>query len=271
MLLPLTTLLLASAPAAPEPADIAFRHIYNLQFPAAIALMEEQIRARPEEALSYTVEGAALLFGEFHRLGVLEFEFLGDDDLLTEKQRLKPDPAIKQRLFTLTAEGRRRAQERLRVEPGNRNALFATSMSVGLELEYLLMIEKAYWRGYQLSKEAQRHAQRLLSLDPPIYDAYVTVGSAEYFVGSLNRFFRLFVHLDKIEGSKEKAFANLEQVVQHGRFYPPFARILQALFYYREGKSGRAAEILRTLEKEFPTNMLVRRAREQIEKRPAKR
>lgn len=257
----ITAFLLALA-LSPDAIDRAFHHIYNADFPAALSLLEEEVRARPRDPLLRSAQAAALLFGEFHRLGVLEFEFLGDDDRMTDKWRLKPDASIRQRLLATTAEARRLAGS-----GADRDALFALGMATGIELEYALMVEKAYWRGYSLSKESQRYARRLLALDPPVYDAYLTVGSAEYYVGSLNRLFRLFVRLDNIEGSKAKGMANLELVAQRGRYYPTFARILLALFYYRDGQAARSVELLRALERDYPGNPLMRRARQHVEAR----
>jgi hypothetical protein len=262
----MTGLLLVALALSAEPVDRAFQHIYNVDFAGAIAILDGEMKVHPGNPLLYSARGAALLFSEFNRLGVLDAEFLVDDEKMTDKRRLKPDATVRQRLLATTGEARRLAGNAT-----DRDALFALAMATGIELEYTLMVEKAYFRGFALSKESQKYARRLLALDPPVYDAYLTVGSAEYYVGSLNRFFRLFVRLDNIEGSKSKAMANLQTVVEKGRYYPTFARILLALFTYREVQIERSALMVRDLVREYPNNPLLRRAQEQIEARLKRR
>ena len=52
------------------------------------------------------MRGAAYLFAEFDRLEILELDFFADDDSVTDKKRLKPDPAVRERLFKTTAQSR---------------------------------------------------------------------------------------------------------------------------------------------------------------------
>jgi hypothetical protein len=169
---------------------------------------------------------------------------------------VKPDPAARERLFHATGETRRLALERLATHPDDREAMFALCTAAGTESDYYGLIEKRYLRTYSLSKENQHYARRLLALDPPFYDAYLTLGSAEYVVSNLNFFFRLFVRFEDIEGSKQKAVENLRQVVLHGRYYRPFAKILLAAIHLREKEPRQALGLLRELEREFPGNPL---------------
>ena len=90
-----------------------------------------------------------------------------------------------------------------------------------------------------------------------MYDAYLTLGSVEYVVGSMNFFFRLFVHFDNIKGSKQQGVENLKQVVAHGRYYPPFAKILLSVIYLRENQPKLAQPLLAELERQYPENPLL--------------
>jgi hypothetical protein len=64
--------------------DDGLRALYNFDFPAAHAALNQCIGEHPQQPLPYAFRGAAYLFYELNRLGALESEFLTDDDRLVE-------------------------------------------------------------------------------------------------------------------------------------------------------------------------------------------
>jgi hypothetical protein len=257
LLLMLATLQLASA-AEMGPVDRAFERMYNFDFAGAHTILNDLERQDPSYALTYAVRASALLFSELDRMKILETDFFTNDDTVTDKKRLKPDPAARARLFEATATARRTAAARLAVAPADADAMFAMCMATGVETDYTILVEKKYLRSFKLSKESQAYARRLLALDPPVCDAYVTIGSAEYVVGSMNFFFRLFVRFDEIKGSKQKATEDLKKVIANGRYYPAFAKILLSVIYLREKQPAAALQLLTELSHDYPENRLLR-------------
>jgi len=239
--------------------------MYNCNFAGANVILDEKIRTDPGDPLGYAMRAAAVLYEEFDRLGVLESQFFSDDDKVTDRKKLKPDPALRGRLFEATSQARRQAKARLAVDPSDRDAMLALCMSAGLETDYTTLIEKRYLRAYSLSKESQRYAHKLLAADPPVVDAYLTLGSVEYVVSKMNWFFRMFIRFDQIEGSTEKAVQNLERVIDGGRYYAPMAKVLLALVYLREDRAEDALALLRELKRDFPDNPLFSSEAERVE------
>jgi hypothetical protein len=239
--------------------DLAFNRLYNFDFTGAHALLSAYIQAHPEEPLPYSIRGATYLFTEFNRLHILETEFFTSDDKITDKKRMKPDPEIRSLIFAATAEARKKAAVCLSQQPNDRTALFALSMAAGLETEYTIMVEKKYLRSYSLSKENQRYARKLLTLNPPFYDAYVTIGSAEYVIANLNFFFRLIAHFDDIKGSRPKAIEHLRTAINRGRYYQPYAKIILSVIYLRDKRIHDALSLMRELETDFPENPLFKK------------
>jgi hypothetical protein len=244
------------ADPASAPMNRAFNRLYNFDFAGSRAIIDAHLQSNPEDSLAYALRGAVCLFTEFHRLKILEMDFFSNDDKITDKKRLKPDPAARSQIFEATAEARKKSVARLVQHPEDRIALFALSMAAGLELEYTLMVEKKYLRSYGLSKETQGYAQKLLALNPPACDAYVTLGSAEYVVANLNFFFRIFARFDGIEGSKQKAIENLRQAIDYGLFYQPYAKILLTVVYLRDKRIEDALLLMKELKRDFPENPL---------------
>jgi hypothetical protein len=244
-------------PAADATAvDWAFTRMYNCDFAGAHVILQEQIRKHPDDPLPYSVRAAAFLYSEFQRLRILETDFFANNDKITDRKRLRPDPMVKEELFKLTGEARRRAASRLSMNPGDRKAMFAMCVASGVETDYSSLVEKKYMRSYSLAKETQQYARRLLAMTPPFYDAYLTLGSAEYVVGNLNFFYRLFIRFDQIEGNKQKAIEELRTVIDRGQYFPPFAKILLSVIYLRENRPEQALTLLREMERDFPENPL---------------
>jgi hypothetical protein len=263
----------ASAQNNSDDIDRAFNRLYNFDFAGAHSIINAHIKSHPDDPLAYSLRGAVFLFAELHRLQILDTDFFSDDDKVTDKKRLKPDPTARADIFSATESARSKAAAQLIQRPDDREALFAQCMAAGLETEYTIIVEKKYLRSYNLSKENQGYARRLLSLNPPFYDAYVTLGSAEYVVANLNFFFRLLARFDNIKGSRQKAIENLMLAINHGRYYQPYAKILLTVVYLREKRVNDALLIMRELERDFPENPLFKKeatllARKSATKKP---
>jgi hypothetical protein len=259
------------ADAAPDPFVPIFNRLYNYDFAAAHAMLDERQRAEPADPLPYSVRAAVYMFSEFERLEILETDFFVDDENMVDGQghRQKPDPEVKRRLFATLDEARARAGVILASDPNHRRALLAMVMAAGVAADYVGFVERRQWKGMSLTRETNRYAQRLLALKPPVYDAYMNVGSLEYVVGSLPFFIRWFVRFDRIEGDKRKGIEQLKLVAQHGTYYGPFARILLAVASLREKKLEDARQIVAQLAASFPENPLLKRELDKITARIA--
>ncbi len=260
----------SNASPAQNAVDRAFNRMYNCDFTGAHALLAEEIKKHPDDPLLYAAQAGGYLFSEFYRLKILELDFFADDEQVTDRKRLKPDPAVRAELFRVSGEARKLAATRMAADPRDVNSLFALCVASGVETDYTLLVEKKYFRSYSLTKENQQYARKLLAMSPPVYDAYLPMGMVEYVVGNLNFFFRLFVHFEQIQGSKQRAIDLLKQVVENGRYYPSFAKMLLSVIYLREKQPQQALTLLEELGRDFPENPLIRKEIIRISKKVGK-
>ena len=242
-----------------SPVGQAFVRLYNFDFGGAHTILDQQIRVEPNLSLPYSVKAAAHLFSELHRLKILEMDFFADDERVIDRKKLTPDPKVRAEIFRLLDLARARANTRLSAQPYDREALFTLCISAGVMTDYAALVERRRFGSIPLARQAQVHANRLLALDPPFYDAYLTSGAAEYVLGCLPFFIRWFIHIDGVEGSKQKGMQNLGIVAQRGKYYGPFARILLAVIHLREARPQEAQGLLAGLASEYPENPLIRR------------
>jgi len=249
-----------AAEAAPAtPIDAAFSRLYNFDFAGAHRILDQYLAAHPRDALGHGVRAAAYLFHELDRLKILETEFFADDKKISGDGKLTPDPIVRQRFFDSVGKAQQLANARLAASPGDKDALFALCISEGLVSDYKALVEKKQLRSLSNVRQAHGYALRLLEADPNFQDAYLSTGVSEYLIGSLPFFIRWFVRIDQVDGSKQVAIRNMEQVAAHGRYLAPLAEILLAIVYLREKQPEKTVRILDDLCRKFPENPLFRK------------
>jgi hypothetical protein len=89
-----------------------------------------------------------------------------------------------------------------------------------------------------------------------IADAYLGLGTANYFIGSQPPLKKFFLGIVGIHGDKEAGIQQIQITADHGHYLRPFAKIMLALAALREGKTEVARTQLRELVVEFPENPL---------------
>jgi len=239
--------------------DEAFTNLYNFNFPAAHENIDKYIAEHPQEALPYAVRASGYLFYELDRLGILEGEFLIDDNKIAEKKAKTPDPAVRTKFLQAVSDASARADTALAADPNDKMALLAMCITEGVTTDYMALVEKHQILSLTSAKKSNNYAQRLLKVDPNFYDAYLAAGFSEYMVGSLPFFIRWFVHFDNVTGDKKTGIQHVQMVANQGHFLKPFAKILLAIAALRDKRPRDAQKLLQDLAAAFPQNPLFRK------------
>lgn len=249
----------AQMPAPDETLVYGFHHLYDLDFAAAQKAFAIYQLVRPDDPQGHVAAAAGLLFAEFHRLGVLESQFLTDDDAFLARHKPSPDPAFHERFDPALKQTETLAKARLEHNSRDPDALFALALVSGLRADNAALIEKHNLPALSYGRQASQWAEKLLAIQPDCHDAYVSTGVAKYIIGSLAAPVRWLLELGGYSGDKEKGLAELKLAAQNGRYLAPFARILLAIAYAREQEKPRARDLLTGLKQDFPHNPLFKR------------
>jgi hypothetical protein len=259
----IAALLLLSLPALAAPAglslpplDHGFQLLYSLDFDAAHGIFASWEQSHPDDPMGPTCDAAGLLFSEFHRLGILEAQFFEDDKQFENRPKLSPDPATRARFDAEIKKAQNAARARLAKDPKNRDALFALTLTNGLEADYAALIEKRNVASLRYTKESTVWGQQTLAVDPDCYDAHIAGGISKYIIGSMAAPVRWLVRLGGVSGDKKAGIQELKLVADHGHYLAPFANILLAIAYARDHDKPRARELLASLRDQFPSNPL---------------
>jgi len=236
--------------------DAGFHLLYELKPAEAHKQFEAWQKSHPDDPLGSASEEAAYLFEECYRQGVLTSEFFLDDKRFLGKIPLKPDPELRAGFFTADKQAQDLAQLRLKTNADDPNALFAMTLSLGMQANYASLIDKRQLDSLKKIREADAYAKKLLAVAPSATDAYLGLGMANYFIGSLSGSKKFFLSFAGIHGDKTKGIQQLEIAADHGYYLRPFAKILLALAALREKKTEVARAQLQELVAEFPENPL---------------
>jgi tetratricopeptide (TPR) repeat protein len=236
--------------------DAGFHLLYELKFEEARGQFETWEKSHPQDPLGHTSEAASYLFEECYRQGVLTSDFFLDDKRFLGKIPLEPDPQLRAAFFASDKRAQDLAELRLKTYPDDPNALFAMSLSLGMQADYASLIDKRQLDSLKKIREADRYSRKLLKVAPDAADAYLGLGTANYIIGSLPGPKKFFLGFAGIHGDKKKGIEQLETVAKYGHYLRPFAKILLALTALREKKPEVARSQLTELVAEFPENTL---------------
>ncbi len=246
-------------PATASPLDRGFLGLYNLDFAGAQRDFATWQQLHPDDPMGPVSEAAGFLFSEFDRLGVLESQFYENDDAFVGRPKLNPDPALRQHFMDAIGRAENLSHARLSKSPKDRDALFAQTLSSGLQADYAALIEKRNLASLHYTKQASASAQELLVVCPDCYDALLATGFSKYIIGSMSAPVRWILRMGGLPSDKQGGIADLQTTAEHGHYLAPFARILLSIAYVREKDKQRALQLLTGLQREFPANTLFSR------------
>ena len=254
ILSPISATLVSSAPL-----DHGYRQMYNLEFSDAHNTFQTYAKAHPNDPFGSTSNAAAYLFEEFNRLGILQTELFTDDDKFKDRASSLPDPKVREQFDGAIAQSQKLADAILQRSPNDRNALFVIVLNLGLESDYLAMVEKRDLAALAYTKRAGLAAEKLLAVDPACYDAYLAIGVENYMLGLNPAPVRWLLRIYGAETDKDAGIQKLQLTAAKGHYLLPFARLLLAVAALRDKKRTEAKELLQNLAEEFPNNQLYRR------------
>jgi len=247
------------SPAIVSALDRGFSGLYNLDFAGAQKDFAAWQQMHPDDPVGPVSEAAGFLFSEFNRLGVLESQFYENDESFEGRSKLTPDPVLREHFQATIGRAENLSHARLSKDTKDRDALFALTLSSGLQADYAALIEKRNLASLRFTKQASAWAQQLLAVCPDCYDALLATGFSKYIIGSMAAPVRWVLRLGGLSSDKQGGIADLQKTAEHGHYLAPFARILLSIAYVREKDKSRALQLLIGLRREFPANTLFSR------------
>jgi hypothetical protein len=247
---------LPANPQSPTLLETGFRQMYNLEFGAAHQTFAEAQKQHPDDPMVPVSDAAAYLFAEFDRLHVLESELFVNDNAFENRAKQDPDPKVKQVFDAQMQRASSLTDAALAKNPNDKDALFARVMEFGLIGDYTALIEKRDLKGLSYVKQGRTLAEKLLTVDPTCYDAYIAVGVENYLLSLKPAPVRWILHLTGAQTDKETGLQKLRITAAKGHYLMPYARMLLAVAALRDHQNDQARGLLEGLSREYPHNRL---------------
>jgi hypothetical protein len=245
------------AAAAGETAiEQGYNYMYNLQFDNAHRAIAQYETSHPDDPLGPVSDAAAYLFSEFDRLHILQSEFFVNDNYILNSSKQHPDPAIKARFDEDLTKAERLAGLQMKTSSAQPNAMFAETMRLGLQADYLSLIDKRNFAALAEIKKGRELAQQLLSRYPKYYDAYLAIGVENYLLSLKPAPLRWALRMSGAETDKQNGLEKLRLTAEHGHYLMPYARLLLAVAALRDKDQKKARELLGWLAAQYPHNDL---------------
>ncbi len=235
-----------------------YNHFYNLDYEASIARFEEVIKAHPQEPIAYAYELQATIFRELYHQDLLDTTYYAHDNFLTNQRKVDIPPANRQRIEYLTNQTISLADQRLKGNPRDKNALFAKGFAKGLHAAFITLVDHSWFAAARQGLSARNDSEQVIKIDPDYADAQMAIGIQQFAVASLPGFVRVVVGIAGVGGNKEKGLRLLRISAEKGIITSVESRTTLSLFLRHDARYPEALAVQRGLAQQFPHDYLFR-------------
>lgn len=235
-----------------------YNHFYILDYEGAIERFDRVIKAHPQEPIAYAYELQAVIFRELYHQDLLDTTYYAHDNFLTNQRKVEIPPANRQRIEFLTNQTTTLADQRLKANPQDKNALFAKGFAKGLHAAFITLAEHSWFAAARQGLAARNDSEGVIKIDPLYADAQMAIGIQQFAVASLPGFVRVIVGIAGVGGNKERGLRLLRISADKGIITSVESRTTLSLFLRHDARYGEALAMQHGLAQQFPHNYLFR-------------
>ena len=242
-----------------RPADplnsSAFEHFYDMDYERSIQEFTQIAQRHPGDPDAVNHLLTAVLFRELYRIGALNAGEYANDSFINTRHR-PADPHVCDQIKTLVEQAEKIEEKRLAANPKDVTALYARGVTRAQFATYTALIEHAWFSALRNALGARRDHEKVLELDPHNLDAKLIVGAHNYVIGNLPWAVKAASSMVGLSGNKEKGLEYLKEAASGNTETSIDAKIVLVVFWRRERRFDEALQILRSLEPQYPHNVL---------------
>jgi len=235
----------------------AYDLAYNLDYDEAIALMTRALERWPRDPTLYRSLGTMVwLKILFARGSVTIDDYLGP--LSKQYVSFKPPPAALVAEFVgYVDEAAALAEERLRRQPNDLDALYEYGAAVGLRASYTATVEGRMMAAVRATLRAYKAHERVLGADPRRKEAGLLVGTYQYIIANLSWPLRWMARVAGFSASRERGLQLLERAAEPPSDAQVEARFGLFIVYSRERRFDEAYAVVSDLARRYPRNRML--------------
>jgi len=237
-----------------DPVEVAIDHTRNLEYAPARQQLEAWLTTHPADLRALNYLASTLLQEQI-------FEREMADGRLEDGGLRKGDPPVSEEfrrdLFGVLGRAEAAANERLRQNPGDQDALYWMGINYMVRAVYQLGFAKSNTGALKDAKQARNYHMQLQKLNPGYVDAMLLPGMYDYIAGSIPWYMKILTAIIGIHGDKQRGLAAMERVAREGKWSRAEARQFLAIFYYREKRYSEAIALMEQLARDYPRNFVI--------------
>ena len=235
----------------------AIEHLRNLEYDAAKAQLRTCVDAHPSDLQAWNYLAIATLYEEMFERGVLESGVYGEGGDIFKPSKVAVALSFQQELFSILDKSQQLAEERLKSNPKDKDAMYWAGVGHGTRATYHFALRKEYLPALHEATAAYNYHSDLLKLDPDYVDSYLVVGVNNYVVGSLPWYFKVFASLTGRHGDRAEGLRQVKQVTDQGTYAREDSKLMLAVLYQREKMYAPALSLYQEMARSFPRNYLL--------------
>jgi hypothetical protein len=196
-----------------------------------------------------------VLFHELYRIGALSATEYANDSFINATHE-PANPQTCDQIKSLVQKAMAIENQRLGTNSKDAGALYARGVTRAEFATYTALIEHAWFSALRNAVAARHDHEKVLELEPGNVDAKLIVGAHNYVVGNLPWAVKTASSMVGLGGNKEKGLEYLHQAANGNGETSIDAKIVLVVFLRRERHFDEALQILRSLEPQYPHNVL---------------
>ncbi|HEY7352343.1 MAG TPA: tetratricopeptide repeat protein [Terriglobales bacterium] len=233
----------------------AFDHFYNMEYEPAIQEFTQLYQRHPDDPDTINHLLNAVLFHELYRIGALSSGEYANDSFINAPHE-PADPRACRQIKSLVQKALGIEDKRLSANSKNVEALYSRGVTKAEFATYTALVEHAWFSALRNAVAARRDHEKVLELDPGNVDAKLIVGAHNYVVGNLPWAVKTASSIVGLGGNKEKGLQYLHEAAAGDGDAAIDAKIVLVVFLRREKRYDEALSILRSLQPQYPHNVL---------------
>jgi hypothetical protein len=236
----------------------AFQDFFNLDYDAALAALEKEAAAHPQDPGAHNHIAYALLYRTLLRADALEGAVALNTAAFLRKPKVPMDAQDYRRFDETLTRAKNLSWDRLKRNASDAYALYCLGVAELHRGNYQFLINKEWRPALKFAGEARRLHTEAYEKNPRLVDALLVPSVHEYVVGSLPAVVRALGFLMGFRGDKKKGLEGARKVAEGGNRARVEARVLTALMERREGNPQASLRYLQPLVEQFAGNHLYR-------------
>jgi tetratricopeptide (TPR) repeat protein len=226
-----------------------------MEYDRATQEFEKLVEKHPDDPFAVNHLLTVVLMHDLYDTGAMNTGDYANDSFIGRTPR-PTDQKIKDQIKELVKRALALEEQQLKNNPNDINALYCRGVTRAQFAVYTGLVERAWFSALRNAVAARHDHEKVLELDPSNVDAKLIVGAHNYVVGNLPWAVKTASSMVGLGGNKEKGLEYLHQAANGNGETRIDAKIVLVVFLRRERRFDEALHILRSLEPQYPHNVL---------------